>query len=77
MSKLIRLAIPGMKCGACATTVEDALNAETGVVRTEVDLETKTARVDADVPPSVLIDTVKSVGYDATELTAVDKEASA
>jgi copper chaperone CopZ len=69
MSELIKLSIPGMKCGGCVTAIEKALGDEVGVIKSEVDLATKTALVESDVSLSVLSDAIKAAGFDATELT--------
>jgi copper chaperone CopZ len=77
MSKEIRLSIPAMKCDGCVTSVrkaiQDATSDEIGVARVIVDLETKTASVETDIAAPVLIDALKSAGFDATEV-AVDSK---
>ena len=74
MSKEIRLSIPTMKCNGCVTAIEKAIQAavsdEIGMDRVKVDLETKTASVEAEVLASVLIDALESAGFDATEVAA-------
>ena len=72
MKQIIRLAIPGIKCNGCVSAIEKSLSNETGVITSEVDLETKTATVESTVPPVVLIDAVKTAGFDATELVNQD-----
>ncbi len=69
MSNTIKLSIPGMKCNGCVSAIEKALGDQTGVIRSEVDLETKTALVESDVPLAVLSGAIKAAGFDATELT--------
>ena len=69
MSNTIRLSIPGMKCGGCVTAIEKALADEAGVIKSEVDLATKTALVESDVELTVLSDAIKAAGFEATELT--------
>jgi len=68
MSKDIRLSIPGMKCNGCVSAIEKALSSEIGVISADVDLDTKTARVEADSELSVLLAALKSAGFDATEV---------
>ena len=70
MNKVIRLSIPAMKCNGCVTTIEKALNSETGVNKVTVDLETKSASVETDVTLDVLVSTLKSAGFDATEISS-------
>jgi copper chaperone CopZ len=74
MKKTIRLAIPGIKCNGCVTAIEKALGDESGVIKSEVDLETKIATVESNVSLAVLVDTIKTAGFDATELVSEDRE---
>jgi len=77
MKQTIRLAIPGIKCNGCVTAIEKVLVGETGVIKTEVDLETKTARIESNVSLAVLVDAIKSAGFDTTELLSEDRELAA
>ena len=70
MSNKIQFTIPAIKCSGCVTAIEKALNDKSGVIRVDVDLETKSALVESDVSQAVLIDTIKSVGYDVTETSS-------
>ena len=74
MKQIIRLAIPGIKCNGCVTAIENALGGETGVIKSEVDLETKTATIESNVSLAVLVNAVKSAGFEATELLSEDRE---
>lgn len=74
MNQVIRLVIPGIKCGGCVATIEKALGDETGVLKSEVDLETKTATVKSNVSLDVLVDAIKAAGFEATELVSEDGE---
>jgi len=80
MSKEIRLSIPTMKCNGCVAAIEKAIQAavsdEIGIDRVKVDLETKTASVEAEVLASVLIDVLESAGFDATEVAADGEDKS-
>ena len=80
MSKEIRLSIPTMKCNGCVAAIEKAIQAavsdEIGIDRVKVDLETKTASVEAEVVASVLIDALESAGFDATEVVADGEDKS-
>ena len=69
MSNTVKLSIPGMKCNGCVSAIEKALGEQVGVIKSEVDLETKTAVVESDVPLAVLSEAIKVAGFDATELT--------
>jgi len=77
MSNQIRLSIPGMKCKGCVAAIEKVLSNDIGIAKADVDLNAKTALVEADVPLPVLINALKSAGFDATELAAVDKDVPA
>ncbi|NOY61785.1 MAG: heavy-metal-associated domain-containing protein [Gammaproteobacteria bacterium] len=68
MSKTIQLSIPGMMCGGCLSTVQKVFDNEAGVANTAIDLAAKTASVEADVPPAVLIAALKSAGFEATQI---------
>jgi copper chaperone CopZ len=68
MGEQIKLSIPGMKCGGCVSAVEKALREEIGVIRSEVNLATKTALVESSVPSTVLSAAIKNAGFDAIVL---------
>lgn len=70
MSNTIRLSIPGMKCGGCVSAIEKALGKQAGVISSRVDLETKTALVESDIPVSGLSDAIKAAGFATTEMSA-------
>lgn len=57
--------INGMSCGHCQMRVEKALNAISGV-DAKVDLKNRTATVttQSDVPDDVLMEAVRSAGYE-------------
>jgi copper chaperone len=74
MKQIIRLAIPGIKCNGCVAAIEQALGDEAGVTKCEVDLQTKTARIESNVSLAVLVDAVKTAGFEATELLSEDNE---
>ena len=74
MNQITRLAIPGIKCNGCVTAIEKAFGNETGVIKFDVDLETKTATVESEVSLAVLIDAIKTAGFEATELLSEDRE---
>jgi len=74
MKQVIRLAIPGMQCNGCVAAIENALGDESGVIKSDVDLETKIATIESNVSPVILIDAIKTVGFDSTELLSEDRE---
>ena len=66
MSNIIKLSIPGMKCGGCVSTIEKALDNQAGVIKSEVDLASKSALIESDASLVVLLDAIKAAGFDAT-----------
>jgi copper chaperone CopZ len=62
-----KLAIEGMTCGGCRTSVENALGRVAGVARVTVSLERKEAVVEGEhLDRARLIAAVYDAGYDAT-----------
>jgi len=53
----------------CVAAIEEALARESTVTSATVNLEEKTATVATDAPLSVLVNVVKSAGFDASELS--------
>ena len=66
MQKTLR--IEGMACGHCSARVDKALRAVAGVREVKVDLEAKTAAVEADdsVAEAALVQAVTASGYTVT-----------
>lgn len=65
----IDLAIEGMTCAACVARVEKALGSVPGVTKAEVNLATKTARIEtASAPVAALVEAVEAIGFDAAPL---------
>jgi Cu+-exporting ATPase len=58
-----------MSCAGCVTTVEDALKAVPGVAEASVNFAEHTAMVTGAMEASILVEAVKSAGYEAAELT--------
>ena len=77
MSNTIKLSIPGMKCNGCVSAIEKALGEQAGVIKSEVDLASKSALIESDTPLVDLLDAIKIAGFDATELAATDQDLSA
>ncbi|MDP3984531.1 MAG: heavy metal translocating P-type ATPase [Acidimicrobiia bacterium] len=66
----IHLAVEGMTCASCVSTVESALAGVPGVVDARVNFAANTATVDTalEVPASVLTAAVAAAGYRAEEM---------
>ena len=62
----ITLAIEGMHCGGCVSSVEKALSAVPGVTKVAVSLEKATAEVTADdtVSRAALAEAIEDAGFD-------------
>ena len=69
MAQAIRLSIPSMKCGGCATAISDALKARLDVLVIEVTLANKEVSVTADVSSDFIINLLASAGYEAQVIT--------
>ena len=67
MSELIKISIPGMNCGGCVSAIEKALDEEVSVIRSKVNLPTKSALVESNVPIAVLNKAIKAAGFDASK----------
>jgi copper chaperone CopZ len=74
MNQVIRLAIPDIKCNGCVEAIEKAFDNQSGVIKAEVDLQTRTATVESNVSLAVLVDAIKASGFDATELATETRE---
>lgn len=61
------LNVEGMSCSHCERAVKNELSEINGVVKTEVDLESKTVTVDYDsdlVSVKMLADAIEEAGYE-------------
>ena len=65
-----KMMIEGMKCMHCKANVEKALKGVAGVTDAEVDLEAKTARIEADagVSDEALMAAVKEKGFEPVKM---------
>lgn len=69
LPKPVDLAIEGMTCAACVARVEKALGSVPGVSKAEVNLATKTARVEASgASLASLVEAIEAIGFDAAPL---------
>ena len=69
-----RLSITGMSCAGCVASVENALQAVTGVERASVNFAEHTAVVEGRASVADVIAAVKQAGYDAAELKNIADE---
>lgn len=70
-SSSVDLAIEGMSCASCVSTVEKALNSVSGVTQASVNLATERAHVELAGPVALadLITAVEKAGYEARSLS--------
>lgn len=68
-----KILIEGMSCGHCVKHVKDALRELSGVTNVDVNLETKTALLDAasDINDEDIKFAVEDAGYDVVKIEAV------
>lgn len=68
MRSSVRLLLHGTKCSSCLAAVEQALLKEHGVETVEIDPDSKTARIEADMPVTGILAAIRAAGYDASVL---------
>jgi len=59
------ITVEGMSCGHCEQTVEEALQAVSGVTNVTVDRTADQASVDGDADAAALVAAVEDAGYTA------------
>lgn len=64
---MLQFKIPDMTCGHCEKTIRAALTGLPGVERLEIDLPTKTLRIEGTADPKTIQKMVSEVGYTAEE----------
>ncbi|KMM79403.1 heavy-metal-associated domain-containing protein [Pseudomonas deceptionensis] len=57
--------VDGMTCGGCVGAVTRAVQAVDKDAKVEVDLATKTVKVDSKVSPLQIIDVITNAGFEA------------
>ncbi|MDD5393984.1 MAG: heavy metal translocating P-type ATPase [Thiothrix sp.] len=75
MTTPIRLSIAGMMCAGCVSAVETALQSVPGVTEANVNLAERTALVQGNPDPAVLLQAVKKAGFDAAIMQGKAAEA--
>lgn len=63
----MKFTVENMKCSGCTSAVQAKLEAMQGVEQVVVDLSTKSAEVQGDFDPDLVIETLTDAGY-PTEL---------
>jgi Cu+-exporting ATPase len=71
----INLALSGVTCASCVNTIEAALTKLEGVISVDINFANRTATVQSRGSAEALIQAIRSVGYDASEVVdAVNAE---
>lgn len=67
---MLKLKVPDMSCGHCASTIEKAVKSVDPAARVTVDLGSSTVAVDTRADETTVCDAIKSAGYDAEKMAA-------
>lgn len=55
--------VPDMMCGACAQKIRDSLAGLAGIKQVEIELPTKTVKVEGDAARAKIVDAIRAAGY--------------
>lgn len=61
---MLKLKVPEMSCGHCASTIEKAVKGVDPTARVAVDLGSSTVAVETTADEASIRDVIKSAGYD-------------
>ena len=67
---MLKLNVPDMTCGHCASTVEKAVKSVDPAAKVNVDLGSKTVTVDSVVDETKVKDVIRSAGYENEKMAA-------
>ncbi len=67
---MLKLNVPDMTCGHCASTVEKAVKSVDPAAKVNVDLGSKTVTVDSVADETKVKDVIRSAGYENEEMAA-------
>ena len=62
--------VPGISCDRCKAAIEDELDGLHGVMRVDVEVATRTVRVEGDVSDEAIRAAITEAGYDVAESPA-------
>ncbi len=68
MTKIYQLSIPAIKCNDCVAIIKLALDKAPGIHKSEINLETKSALVEANITQARVLKVIKSAGFEATKI---------
>ncbi len=66
----VQLSVPGIRCAACISAIEDRLNGLAAVESARVNLGQRRVSIVTEQPVSELVGVLKSIGYDAFPLNS-------
>ncbi|MBJ2349376.1 MULTISPECIES: heavy-metal-associated domain-containing protein [Pseudomonas] len=58
--------VQGMSCGHCVKAITQALHAKDSKAEVEIDLGSKTVKVESAVPADTLIEAIREEGYEVS-----------
>jgi len=67
---MLKLNVPDMTCGHCASTVEKAVKSVDPAAKVNVDLGSKTVTVDSVADETKVKDVIRSAGYENEKMAA-------
>lgn len=67
---MLKLKVPEMSCGHCASTVEKAVKSVDPAARVDVDLGSSTVSVETSADENAICEVIRSAGYDNEKLAA-------
>ncbi|TIM70683.1 MAG: heavy-metal-associated domain-containing protein [Mesorhizobium sp.] len=67
---MLKLKVPDMSCGHCASTIEKAVKSVDPAARVTVDLGSSTVAVETKADETAICDVIKAAGYDNEKAAA-------
>jgi copper chaperone len=67
---MLKLKVPEMSCGHCASAIEKAVKSIDPTATVAVDLGTSTVAVESSADENEVSDAIRAAGYDNTRLAA-------
>ncbi|AZO61846.1 MULTISPECIES: heavy-metal-associated domain-containing protein [unclassified Mesorhizobium] len=67
---MLKLKVPDMSCGHCASTIEKAVKSVDPAARVTVDLGSTTVAVETKADETAIRDVIKTAGYDNEKAAA-------
>ena len=67
---ILKLKVPEMSCGHCASTIEKAVKSVDPAAKVAVDLSSSTVSVDTNADENAIKEVIKTAGYDNEKLVA-------